>query len=50
MLYLIIVTYMSEYESGTFRCEICAKEFLTKNDADKYYLEVHAEEEANIAQ
>ena len=27
----------SEYESGTFRCSICAKEFLTKHDADEHY-------------
>ncbi|HJY09507.1 MAG TPA: hypothetical protein VJ250_01060 [Nitrososphaeraceae archaeon] len=41
---------MSEYESDTFRCEICAKEFLTKNDTDKHYLEVHAEEEVNMTE
>jgi hypothetical protein len=27
----------SEYESGTFRCSICAKESLTKHDADEHY-------------
>jgi hypothetical protein len=26
-----------EYESGTFRCSICAKESLTKRDADEHY-------------
>lgn len=31
----------SEYESGTFRCSICAREFLTKNDADEHYKSRH---------
>lgn len=31
----------SEYELGTFRCSICAKEFLTKHDADKHYETEH---------
>ena len=33
---------MSEYESGTFRCKECAKEFLTKADADRHYQQDHA--------
>jgi hypothetical protein len=44
----MVYTHMSEYESGTFRCKYCAKEFLTKADADKHYLDVHAEEETNV--
>ena len=39
---------MSEYELGTFRCKYCAKEFLTKDDSDRHYLEVHAEEETTL--
>jgi hypothetical protein len=33
---------MSEYESGTFRCSDCAKEFLTKDEADRHYIEYHS--------
>jgi hypothetical protein len=36
---------MSEYESGTFRCMDCAKEFLTKEEADKHHAEHHSEVE-----
>jgi hypothetical protein len=28
---------MSEYEGGTFRCTICAKEFLSKAEADRHF-------------
>jgi len=34
---------MSEYESGTFRCMYCAKEFLTKDEADRHYVEHHSD-------
>lgn len=34
----------SEYESGTFRCTVCAKEFATKEDADKHHHETHKQE------
>ena len=39
---------MSEYELGTFRCKYCAKEFLTKDDADRHCLDVHTEEEIKV--
>jgi hypothetical protein len=32
---------MSEYESGTFRCLDCAREFLTKEEAEKHHREYH---------
>ena len=35
---------MSDYEAGTFRCMVCAKEFLTKREADKHYEQVHSHE------
>jgi len=35
---------MSEYESGTFRCKECQKEFLIKSDADKHYIQEHGDE------
>ncbi len=35
--------HMSEYESGTFRCMDCAKEFLTKDEADRHYIEYHSD-------
>ena len=39
----------AEYESGTFRCTVCAQEFLTKEDADSHSQEhkkeaIHASE------
>ena len=34
---------MSEYESGTFRCRDCAKEFLTKDEADRHHIEHHSD-------
>jgi hypothetical protein len=34
---------MSEYESGTFRCRDCAKEFLTKEEADRHHRDHHSD-------
>ncbi len=34
---------MSDYESGTFRCRDCAREFLTKEDAERHHIEQHSE-------
>jgi hypothetical protein len=39
---------MSEYDEGTFRCTICAKEFLSKNEAERHYLDAHGEEKTNV--
>jgi hypothetical protein len=39
---------MSEYVDGTFRCTICAKEFLTKKDADTHYHDDHSAEVIDI--
>jgi hypothetical protein len=39
----LLAAHMSEYESGTFRCRDCAKEFLTKEEADRHYREQHSE-------
>jgi hypothetical protein len=41
---------MSDYEAGTFRCKICAKEFLTKYDADTHYQRVHSDEVTSIGE
>jgi hypothetical protein len=41
---------MSEYEAGTFRCKDCAKEFLTKEEADNHYREEHGEEELHVGE
>jgi hypothetical protein len=45
---LSITSNMSEYVDGTFRCTICAKEFLTKKDADSHYHEDHSTEVVDI--
>jgi hypothetical protein len=42
--------YMYEYESGTFRCTRCAKEFLTKDEAEKHYKLTQLEEETHTAE
>jgi hypothetical protein len=34
---------MPEYMEGTFRCSICAKEFLTRDETKKHIRETHAE-------
>ena len=39
---------MSEYDEGTFRCTICAKEFLSKDEAERHYLDAHGEEKTNV--
>jgi hypothetical protein len=39
---------MSKYEAGTFRCTVCSKEFLSKNEADRYFSEVHSNEKTNV--
>lgn len=34
----------ADYDSGTFRCVTCAKEFMTKTDVDRHNIEEHKEE------
>ena len=41
---------MSEYVDGTFRCPICAKEFLTREDADKHYQDTHSNEAVEVGE
>jgi hypothetical protein len=35
---------MPEYVEGTFRCSICAKEFLTRDETKKHIEDTHDEE------
>ena len=35
---------MSECEGGTFRCTVCTKEFILKDEADRHFSEAHSEE------
>ncbi|MGC2596567.1 MAG: hypothetical protein WA395_00375 [Nitrososphaeraceae archaeon] len=35
---------MPEYVEGTFRCSICAKEFLTRDETKKHIKDTHAGE------
>jgi hypothetical protein len=39
---------MSEYDEGTFRCTICAKEFLSKDEADRHFKDTHSGEKTNV--
>jgi hypothetical protein len=39
---------MSEYEEGTFRCTICAKEFILKDEVDRHFSEAHSKERTNV--
>jgi hypothetical protein len=41
---------MSEYVDGSFRCSICAKEFPTKDAADRHYQDVHANQDIEIGE
>jgi len=35
---------MPDYVGGTFRCSICAKEFLTMNETKKHIKDTHDDE------
>lgn len=35
---------MPDYVGGTFRCSICAKEFLTRQETKKHMKDTHDEE------
>jgi hypothetical protein len=39
---------MPEYVEGTFRCSICAKEFLTRGETEKHIKDVHDEEVTKV--
>ena len=39
---------MSDYEGGTFRCIVCAREYLTKREVDSHYNLTHLDETVNI--
>jgi hypothetical protein len=39
---------MSEYEAGTLDATVCAKEFLSKDEADRHFSEVHSNEKTNV--
>ena len=41
---------MTEYVDGSFRCSICAKEFSTKDDADRHYQDVHSNQDIEIGE
>ena len=41
---------MSDYEGGTFRCKVCGKEFLTKNECDRHYVDIHDDEGLDIGE
>jgi hypothetical protein len=45
-----IERHSSEYESGTFRCALCAQESITKADADRHYTEQHKEESVHASE
>jgi hypothetical protein len=46
----IEILAMSEYEGGTFRCKVCGREFLTKNEGDRHHKEIHANEGIDIGE
>ena len=39
---------MSEYEGGTFRWKVYAKEFILKDEADRHFSEAHSEERTDV--
>jgi hypothetical protein len=45
---IYLIQFMSDYEVGTFRCMVSAKEFLSKDEADRDILETHSEENTNV--
>ncbi len=40
------VKIISEYERGTFRCTVCAKEFISRDEADIHFSDTHSEEKS----
>ena len=39
---------MSEYVEGTFRCSICAKEFLSRHETNKHIKDTHDKEVTKV--
>ena len=39
---------MSEYVEGTFRCSICAKEFLNRDATNKHIKDTHDKEVTKV--
>jgi hypothetical protein len=39
---------MSEYVEGTFRCSICAKEFLSRDETKKHIKDTHDKEVTRV--
>ncbi|MGA8842726.1 MAG: hypothetical protein WB511_04015 [Nitrososphaeraceae archaeon] len=39
-----------DYDAGTLRCRICAKEFFTREEVEKHYKETHSEEMTSVGE
>ncbi len=39
-----------DYDAGTVRCRICAKEFFTREEVEKHYKETHSEEITSVGE
>jgi hypothetical protein len=39
-----------DYDAGTLRCQICAKEFISRSEAEEHYKEVHSKEITSIGE
>jgi hypothetical protein len=45
---LVIMTY--DYDAGTLRCHICAREFISRAEAEEHYKDVHSKEITSIGE
>ena len=45
------ITYMTyDYDAGTLRCHICAREFISRAEAEEHYKDVHSKEITSIGE
>jgi hypothetical protein len=45
------ITYMTyDYDAGTLRCNICAREFISRAEAEEHYKDAHSKEITSIGE
>lgn len=51
IIYYISTNYMTyDYDAGTLRCHICAREFISRTEAEEHYKDVHSKEITSIGE
>ena len=39
-----------DYDAGTLRCQICAREFISRAEAEEHYKDVHSKEITSVGE